>query len=318
MAIFNLEKWYFDVFSPEYDYIFFYFAYTKILGHIEARLNLHIVPFKGTKTFSQSHDFNFKSDVLYIGEGLVKTKHGRFTFNDYSAEVNFHINGMSIDVLYEFIQNRNFAITPLRIRSGHNHMIRWHPISLKSRVSGEIKINATATSIGGFNGYIDYLYSDVFPLKAPVRTLYWGRIHHEECDLTYTYIEDQNKSKKWCKMIFCTGDVNLEFDSITITHGEWKYSEKLHMYYPHSYTIYGENSEDSLDIRVDNVVNAVESGFIDQQDVQSGIKRCLFKFLSKNPKGIKFISKSSLKFRHKQKKHEVKDVFFISEFVHFT
>lgn len=314
---FSLEKWYFDTLSPKKDFIFFYFASTKILGHFEGRLNLYVIPYDTENILHRSSNFNFKRDDLYFDQGLIKTKGCSLDFSDKSCKVTLHFNRDSVDLLYKFNLNKTKTKMPLIIKSKHSHTIKWYPISIKSIVTGKIIIDEREFNIDDYNGYVDHVYSDVFPVRVPIKALYWGRIHHPQCDLTYTYIEALRNNVTYSQMIICHHNEIIRLNDMSITIGMLKYSERLDLVYPTSLKIYGNKSGFNLEIEVEHVKNAIESEFLDQQNVQSGIKRSIFQMLSRNPRGIKFIAKANLKIKHKNKELEINDAPFISEFVYF-
>ncbi len=315
---FNLEKWYFDILTPDRDFIFFYLAEVQLFRHREAKLNLNIVNSSGRDVISDAIDLKHKRDMIEVSEDTIQTRFGNITFSDTEAKIKLEIMGWSIDLKYEYSFSRRKTQVPLIIRRGDSSdQISWSPVSLKSLVSGNFGTEKQKFSIQGWNGYIDHVCSDVYPRKSPIKILYWGRLHHEICDLTYSIAESAGKKERWPKLYLWHDGGVIEFDDLEIIGGSYVPQKDLGIHYPEWYVIKGAKPGVLLEVKVKHEVNAIQSAFLDDQKFR-GLKRKLLKFVSRDPRGIKFISKADIYLMHKDKTHNIKEAEFISEYVEFA
>ncbi len=315
---FYLEKWYFDILTPDRDFIFFYLAIVQLFRHREARLNLNIVPSSGSGVISGAFDLKFKRDIIEISKSAIRTRYGNIFFYDTSAKIGLEIMGWSADLTYEYSLNRRETEVPLIIPDRKSsHRITWTPVCLKGKVSGSFSMDKNKFPIHGLYGYIDHVCSDVYPRKSPIQILYWGRLHHEICDLTYSIAESAEKKERWSKLYLWHDGSVIELEDLEIVEGKYLHLQDLDIQYPQWYEIKSAKPGVFLEVKVKNVVNAIQSAFIDSKKF-SGLKRKLLNFVSKDPRGIKFISKADVNLVCKGKTYKIKEIEFISEYVEFV
>jgi hypothetical protein len=317
MLGYYLKKWYFDIQTERNEYIFFYCAFGRLLGFDIRAFNINFNRLGNNHIISKSIPIRFPKDLsitnqpskLDIGVGKIIFNYSAFSVDIISNDVKCNLN---------FTLPSNNSFIPMAIPGSEKKKINWNPLSLNSRVSGKIEIENDALILNDAQGYIDYLFSTVFPLQAPVHILYWGRIHLAEMDITYTIAIGVPPEQKWCKMFIQMKDSVFEITNLIISTSQVNFSEQLHLTYPSEYEIRGTLHDINIAIQIKHLQEAAHSTFVDHQEMNHKLQSHLTRYLSKNPRGIKFFSQANLQIEITHKKETFNDVLFIDEYVEFS
>jgi len=301
---FQFEKWYFDLTLPTGEVIFFFLAKTRIFGWKDARLSL-------TWTSPRRPPLH-ESLLLKDGEALlppVGTAEG-------GAEVPVRVSGegLSLDLAFSRHPDDRPAARPMIIPRGRRRIL-WEPVQGRSLVRGVVRVGDRTYEVDGVDGYIDRLWSDVFPLFTPVKTLYWGRLHHREGSLVYTVVRGPRPRAflTWNSRLS-----RLEFKDVDIVEHDGERSAVLGLRYPRSYTLTAGGPSAGVRLDVENVVPAVETAFIGNEKPARALEGRAIDLLGRRPRGVKFFSRGRVRIEDGGRSLEIEVAAFFSEIVRFS
>lgn len=203
---------------------------------------------------------------------------------------------------------------PMVIPRGKRRIL-WEPVHGRSIVQGSIRAGGRTWKAEGYDGYIDRLVSDVFPLFTPVRTLYWGRLHHPQGSLVYAVIP---RPRPAALLTWDSGRGRLEFDKVEVAERGSRKSPVLGLAVPAAYSLTAEGPSGGVRLDVENTAPAVETGFIGDEDLRSGVWSRALSFLARNPRGIKFFSRGRVQVKDRGRTTEIEEASFFSEIVRFS
>jgi len=311
---FRFEKWYFDFALPTGEVVFFFLAKTRILGRKDVRLSLTVV----SPRRAPSH----RSLILEEAAAGRSSSHppslAGFREMTSSSESEIRVrklgNDFSLDLVFARHPEARPAAHPMVIPRGKRRIL-WEPIHGRSVVRGSVRIGGQSWNAEGYDGYVDRLISDVFPLLTPVRTLYWGRLHHSQGSLVYAVIP---RLRPYALLTWNSGRGKVEFDAVEVVDKGSMTSPILGLGYPPAYTLTAEGPSSRVRLDVENLAPAVETGFIGNEEIPSGIESRTVNFLARNPRGIKFFSRGRLLLEANGQTTEIEAAPFFSEIVRFS
>ena len=311
---FGFEKWYFDFALPTGEVIFFFLAATRILGRRDLRLSLTVsspreAPVHRSANLGQpagGQPASCAGLLRGFGQGLSPA----------ASEIPFRFSGKDLEVDLVFVRHPESrpAARSMVIRRG-GRRIRWEPVHGRSLVRGTVRAAGRTWRAEGDNGYIDRLNSDIFPLFTPVRTLYWGRLHQTAGSLVFAVIP---RPRPAALLTWESERGRLEFDTAEVVERGPRVSATLGLAYPSAYTLTAVGGSGSLRLDVENSVTAVETGFIADEGLPSGLESRALAFLARNPRGIKFFSRGRGRVEEPGRTVQIEDAGFFSEYVKFS
>jgi hypothetical protein len=312
--LFRFEKWYFDFAMPTGEVVFFFLARTRILGWQDVRLSLTVVspvraPLHRSVSFRESGAVRpFSAPIL--GTDILEFSSGP------EPEIRIRTAGDDFSLDLAFIRHPETHPTanPMVIRRGKRRIV-WEPVHSRSVVQGRVRTRGQTWSAQGYDGYVDRLVSDVFPLLTPVRTLYWGRLHHREGSLVYAVIP---RLRPAALLTWESGRGKLEFDTVEVFERGSEKSPILNLDYPPAYTLSAKSRSGSVRLDVENAAAAVETGFVGDEDIPGGFVSRAISFLARNPRGIKFFSRGRVLIHDQGRTTEFDAAPFFSEIVRFS
>lgn len=309
---FLLRKWYCDILTQNRVYLFVYFAYFRLLGRTMRSLTLHCARPGAppvTRSFavahhSEHHDARSRC-VLRIPEGEI-TVAGRECLVALSrGDCTVHLRYSSAE---------KFSGTPVSISTGGRSRILWTPIGLKYLVSGTATVGGETVVVKDADGYADFLESTYLPPRVPVRTLYWGRIHHPRIDCVYMHASGNRRDQIWSKLFVRTRDRMLEGGPATIVPLTPLLSAGTDGITPGTYDVGSETGAGRVSIRIRRISAVQSQGFVDQQDIRSKIASSLLKVLTRNPRSTKYLSRAEISLEGGTHPVRVRDVPVIEEY----
>lgn len=312
--LFRFEKWYFDFALPTGEVIFFFLAKTRILGKKDLRLSLTVTstreaPIHRSLIFQESGAAQpSAAAVLLPGDQEFPSP------SESEVRVRTSADDLSLDLAFIRRPPGRPEANPMIIPRG-KRQISWEPVHSRSIVRGQVRMNGRTWTADGSDGYIDRLVTDVFPLLTPVRTLYWGRIHHPEGTLVYAVIP---RLRPAALLTWESSRGKLEFDTVKVTDRGTTISPILGLNYPPAYTLRAASPSASVRLDVENITPAVETGFIKNEETGSGIESRAINFLARNPRGIKFFSRGRVLIHDQGRTTEFDAAPFFSEIVRFS
>jgi hypothetical protein len=312
-GIFRLRKWYFDFLTPGLDYCFVYFADVRLPGAIFRSLTLHLArPGKGaptTRTLAVEH-----ATELVEGER-------RCTFSFAGGQIKIHDGGCAIDasgpgcsVHLQYMPLKRHLFRPVVICNGGRSRILWRPVHLKSSVSGSVDIGGEVIEVKGCDGYVDYLESSYLPPAVPVRTLYWGRLHHPELDLVFMRAANGSGNATWSRLSVHAGDCLTECEEVAIANRPGAHGFTSQAISPTGYDADAACGSRRVRVKVRHAVAVQESSFIDHQQVKSAVARYILKKLTRDPRSTKWLSYADVLLEDGGTMKHLRDVPLIDEF----
>lgn len=310
---FRFEKLYFDFTLPTGEVIFFFLARTQILGWKDARLSLTVTSSRDLpihRSLILRESVSGQSPSAYLLPGLQEI----ISLSESEIRVRKDTDDLSLDVVFARHPEARPIAKPLIILRGKRRIL-WEPVQSRSIVRGSVRLGRQTWNAPGCDGYIDRLVSDVFPLFTPVRTLYWGRLHHPEGSLVYTVIP---RLRPCAVLTWSSRRGQLEFDAVKVLERGAKMSSLLGMAYPPAYSLTASSPSARVRVDVWNVAPAVETEFLGNEEIRCGIESQVIKFLARNPRGVKFFSRGHVLVEKKAWTTEIEAAPFFSEIVKFS
>ncbi|MGA2533022.1 MAG: hypothetical protein ABSG19_08290 [Candidatus Aminicenantales bacterium] len=315
MKPFQFEKWYFDFTMPTGEVVFFFLARTRIFGRADFRLSLTGVSPRGAPIHrSLILQESAAERISSSAPPLLPVFGERPSPPESEVRIRTFGEDFSLDLVFLRHPEARPVANPMVISRGKRRIL-WEPVQGRSMVRGSVRIGGQIWSAEGCDGYIDRLVSDVFPLFTPVRTLYWGRLHHPAGSLVYAVIP---RLRPWALLTWSSSRETLEFDTVDVSERGTRKSPILGLSYPPAYTLTARNRSANIRLDVENIASAVETGFIANEEIPGGIESRAINFLARNPRGIKFFSRGRVLVREKGQATEVEAAPFFSEIVSFS
>ena len=309
MIVFKYQKWFFDVCTSAGEYFILFISHITVFGKDKIYLQAY-----GTGVLV----FQAELELLEISDDSIRTRQGDITFNENQVALSIVINKFAVSVKWTTSFLPQYQLNPffLEKRSGG---LKWKPFFIRAAVNGYVKVD----DINKFtfiddNGYIDKVESTFLPFIMPVKHLYWGRLHSDEIDLTFTYVIESKTHQISSKIYVINNGNALEFDSANlIIHDQKKYLANS-LYYPEKYKIEATNSVYQLTMQVYDHEITVVSDFINDVKQYGVLSTKLLAVISKNPRGIKSLAKASIKLSGSSSDVNFNDLILIDEYVCFS
>jgi hypothetical protein len=314
LGLFRFEKWYFDFTLPTGEVVFFFLAQTHILGWKDDRLSLTVT---SPRDVPIHRSLILQESVAEQSPPLTSLLPGLREITSASeSEIRVRKIGddFSLDIVFARHPEARPVAKPMVIPRG-KRLILWEPVHGRSVVRGSVRLGRQTWNAQGCDGYIDHLVSDIFPLFTPVRTLYWGRLHHPEGSLVYTVIP---RLRPYALLTWNSRWEQLEFDAVKVSERGDKMSSLLGIAYPPAYTLTAESLSARIRVDVENIAPAVETEFIGNEEIRCGIESRALNLLARNPRGIKFFSRGHVLVENKARATEIEAAPFFSEIVRFS
>lgn len=310
------KKWFFDLLTPEHDYVFLYFAFVNLLGKKIGTFDITVTNLHSNLSLHRSTPLHFSSEIT--DEPMRPEEESPIGDLEVDNEVRrIIVSGADFECSLEYGPRIVQVPESLEIARDRRSRIIWKPLALRSDVSGVVRVGSKELAVGEADGYADYLYSNVFPSRVPIHTLQWGRIHHDRIDIAYTIARSPLQKQTWAKLYARLEGKILQMTDLSIRQFSSKNCEELHLTYPDSYEVRGRSNGADITIRINHIANAAVSRFLDTEEIKNALGRWIVRKLSKDPNGIKFFAKANVEFTSPTGRVELNDVTCIDEFVQF-
>lgn len=291
--MYKLKKWYFDFLTPEHDFVFVYFACVQLFGRSMRSLTIHVArprtEFSTTRSFTPD-DHEERTDGGF--RRLIKLPGGKISFDERSCSILYAGKGCSLDLQYA---GDGASLTnPVMIETGGRSHVLWQPLRLRYAVSGTVSAGGQQLTVKNSSGYGDFLESTYLPPVVPVRTLFWGRLHHPGLDLVYIHAAPRSSQRNWSRLIVRSDGALAEMNNIKILPADDSLHAASERVPPPSYEVVGENSTGRIRLKIHHILPVQESSFIDQQEIASPVARSILRLLTRNPRSTKFLSRADL------------------------
>jgi hypothetical protein len=165
-----------------------------------------------------------------------------------------------------------------------------------------IDAGGTRTEFANAKGYADFVGSTILPPRVPVRTLRWGRLHHDAADLTFVRTAWNEEAPGWSAVVARVGSKIYRGDQVFVN--------------PAAGCAYGlraplPSGELLLEVRHGEVLQ--DGGFIDQQDWKFRMTEPVVRLVTRDPRSTKWASSAHLLLRVDGKTLEVEGAPMVDE-----
>jgi len=301
-----MEKWYFDILTPELDYLYLYFAIVRFHRYTEANVAYSVYLKEFDKIISSGFTITTNEFSLTNNPFITKFPGGSISNGQSMCEIQLQTPDMNLFFSYPWNWIPNNTQKVFKIKTHRSDGILWQPNGMSKDVSGRFSIQNIEREVCASQGYADHLKLSIFPLKSPVRKLHWGRIIHKEVQLTYTCTIDVNGiSQNQLVLHICNTTTRL---NMFLVEDVSKEQQKC-------FKIYTENDDIKISIIYTFQYIVAEANFF--KTVNGSIKRKLFRYISRDPQGNKYLAIANIKINTKDKQYEYKDIPFIAELITF-
>ncbi len=316
MKLSGFNKFFFDIITENNDYLIIYVSILKAGSCYYSILQSQCsVPGPSGNYLSR---FNVKTKIRFVNasENEISFAEGKIYIGPQSIKFNLLTSALGIDLVYENISHPSTLLNDMEFRiSGHN-MLTWEPLHIKSNVSGCIKHDTGTITIIDSPGYTDLVKIKKIPLKIPARRLFWGRLHSEDIDLTFSLIINKDNSTN-SKLFLRMDNQIMEFSNLDLYIQEESASSGLSIIYPGRYSINARNGTCKISMEIYDQNAMIYNEFMDVNDQAGQLLSALVRYISHDPKGIKFMAKADIILKNNLIIKEFHSLHLISEYVCF-
>ncbi len=300
MKSFEFEKWYFDFLTEDDCFLFGYAATVRILGVTTREFKYYLIePLASSdkwQTFFKENGINL---VYRVGESDFLTVHTRPEYTSLRHQPVV-VDG----------QVRQEALPGAVFKVFHKkQFLAWNPVAIQALVSidpvGQQSINKPQI----VNGYVDYVYSTIFPLKTPITQLYWGRVHMNDFSLTYTCTYH---NREWINQVSCKLQATRDRQYLKDTQhppnaqhpapstqnlectfhtrpDDYVYDASTGLTYPGSFSLVGKSDKLRIELEIKQIHTYWNQEFMEEEGKRPGIQRRLYNWLGRRPRGVKYL-----------------------------
>lgn len=316
MNFFHYKKWFFDVFTREGNYIILFVSVIKVGWKNYAWLQIHSAKNRNSKGYSNdiTHEISlhFKKEykrAIIFDVGWIEIK-------ENAIEVQFHTTALSCHIVYA--SDEKSERKSLLLKTSRRSALQWKPLMLQGTLSGNLQVKGQGEyQFSEESGYCDLVESTIFPLKVPVRELYWGRIQSAECCVSWSVIKGKGEHIN-AKMFLLFNGNHFEFNEPELVIQHEKQGIKQPVVFPEDYILKGKNEHLTVEITLTSHDEILGNDFMDYAKEYGKTAEKLLRYFSRNPRGIKFRALATVEiFRPGQPTTQLKNLMVIDEYVRF-
>jgi hypothetical protein len=316
MKLFEFTKYFFDIFSSEKDYLVLFISIIKIGKIHNSYIQIHSRIHNSSGNVKSVNSFKAKLKLIDYQLNQVRFKEGTIDFGAGSVSIILSTASCEVDLKYTKAHPGSEIINSFVIGNSKNASLSWTPIQIKGSVNGKISTDGNLLKYSNINGYIDKVRTSVLPLTLKINKLFWGRLHHEEIDLTYSLMIDENaRSESMLFIIF--KNTMIEFSNIQFQAPGEKINNDLNILYPDKLLLTATREAWSVSIEIFDLKELISNDFMDPGDQYNRLLSRFVRRISNNPKGIKFLATANILLEDGHEKSSYHDVPMISEYVSF-
>jgi hypothetical protein len=299
-TFYGLRKWYCDVLTPQNQFAFAYLAELIVCGRPYRSLTIHCFQEGATTTRTIALP---GADLLDAGSGGVSltSKKARFMLFRDGGEVQAESPGCTIHLCYR--SSIPLFTEPLLIGHGRAGRIIWQPLLLGATVSGVIDAGGKRLEFSNAKGYADFVGSTILPPRVPVRTLRWGRLHHDAADVTFVRTAWNEEAPGWSAVVVRMGSKIFRGEQLFVHPASEGFDYRVRAPLP--------SGELRLNVRHRDVLQ--DGGFIDQQGWKCRIAEPAIRLVTRDPRSTKWASSAHLLLRAEGKTLEIADAPMVDE-----
>ena len=284
--MYEFHKWYFDGRTSSGELLLFYVAAVRALTTNAGELGVTLCKEGTAPSATHCHVLHPIGDPSAAG---IVTREGTIAIDGSRVRVKMSAGATAIDLHMQ--GDAGWKKAPLVIHGPLGGEIRWYPLLPRVAVSGELELDGRPVRFNGGTGYSDYVFSNVLPPLVPIRELVWGRLHHQEVDLSFTVARDGGRERQWGRLIArFSGSVRLYEDVMLLpqTPPAWPAEGA-------AYVLEARDRSTQLSLAVLRGPSAVVSDFLDAGPSRKKLLRRVLRTVARSPRGTKYFSRASVR-----------------------
>ncbi|MFA6483540.1 MAG: hypothetical protein WCW62_13240, partial [Bacteroidales bacterium] len=309
------KKWFFDVSDGADDYLILFVSQIKLGKRYFTSFQMHGTkqePNKDQQTsfacLKTTHKKNTDRQKMVFEEGVVG-------FNDGDGQVSLDFKDYRINLDYRGASLKWPDRSPLY--SVQKTSLDWIPLILSGKVTGTIQANGPVMIYQGSSGYCDEVVTDILPWKVPVSRLYWGRLIDNRVSLTYSILQARGSVQKVSRLFMDVDGNQFIIDNLSLEILKREHSQRMNLNYPERYIIRCQQGKVSVTLEISGHQEMVLNDFMDYRKVYGRLATGLLRWISRNPKGIKFRASVKVNIRTAEKEYLIENARMIDEYVEF-
>ncbi len=287
--MYALHKWYFDLTTPRDEYVFLYVASLRLFGFHACELHLSFSRLGSQEVLAVERSLG----PAAIGDGgaSIRTRAGSIVLAGGGASIRLRAGQVEIALRYGGAPAGDRPAAPFVI-PGRRGAIRWLPVLLGASASGTIRAGGREISVRDDPGYGDYVSSTLFPLAAPVDELFWGRMHHPRCDLTFTVATGAGPGARWSRLVLRLDGRTWTLDDVDlrVEASGWAGAEPR----PERYVLSARGDGLRVSLSVEHLQTAAVSEVLGRGGGLRWLERRVLNAVARRPRGAKFFARADL------------------------
>lgn len=316
MGLYHLRKWFFDVTAGTGDYLILFVSLLKAGGKYFATLQVHGSGRNHGRKFQPVHSCLVSLHLKEFDGSRMIFREGGIIFENGECRIRLNAEKCSIDLVFSGVII-DWPGTPALLNGRKDHLLEWVPLILNGGVTGSIAASGVVTTYHQARGYCDEIQTVALPWKLPFFQLFWGRIQHEGCNITYSIMPGTGSSRGISKIYFDDGAALHVLNDLNIEITQWRQSQEMNLSFADEYCISAQNAELSISIRVRAHEEMILNDFMDIREEYGRLAELLIRRISRNPRGIKFRAVADVRIQSAGSVMSFGDIEFVDEYVEF-
>jgi hypothetical protein len=316
MKLFEFTKYFFDIFSSEKDYLVLFISIIKIGKIHKSYIQIHYSASDSSGKYKSVCSVKAKLKLVDCQLNQIRFKEGTIDFGAGSVSISLATVSCEVDLKYMTAHQGSETINSFVIRNSKNASLSWTPLQIKGSVNGKISMDGNQLYYSNTSGYIDEVKTSILPFTLKINKLFWGRLHHEEIDLTYSLMTDNNAKSKSILFVRFRNMI-IEFSDIQYQTSGEKINHNLNISYPDKLLLTATSESSSVSIEIFDHKELILNDFMDPGDQYNRIFSRFVRRISNDPKGIKFLAKANILLEDSREKSSFHELSMISEYVSF-
>jgi len=288
MPFFRMDKWYGDFLTGDGHYLFFYCTVLRLAGGVQTLLSVCSSRPDAYRSVTRATEhLSLRSDA---DRSVLAARHGGIRFARDAGRAFFRFPDTEVSLRFDdaVYAGRD----PMRVHAWGGSLL-WFPCAVHARVTGTVTLPGERFEVSGAPGYADFVHSHILPPLAPVRTVLWGRFQESGTSLTFSVMERPRGGLEGRVFLVENGTIET-LSPVRIDRHEGARASRLGLSLPEAYTLHTRSARGILRITVTHGRAAVEAEFVDPDAVPRPSVRAAYRWFSRNPRGVKFLSTASL------------------------
>lgn len=316
MKFYEFRKWFFDVSGGPDDYLILFFTQLKLGKNYRTYFQTH-----GSRR-SPARSFNpYISCIRTLGRkgndaGVLFFDEGEIRFENGNCSISLEFEDCKVSLMYSTEKIR-WPESSVHLVNQKNGFIDWVPLIPRGTVTGSIKTNGELMVFNDAQGYSDEVLSTILPWKVPACQLHWGRLNHEKITLSWSFMMNRGSIPDSSRLYLASTGHYYILENLTFETTQHKKSTSMNLLYADKYIIHGISGDLDIVIEVSNHEEMIINDFMDYSNEYGKMAAGILRWISRNPRGIKFGASANIDIRIRDETYRMERVPIVDEHVEF-